>query len=407
MNLLQQLREALVSLAHNKLRSGLTMLGIVIGVAAVIAMLAIGRGAQRSIDESIQAAGSNLLFINSGGRNVRNPKPLVLGDLEAIADPMNAPSVGLAAPMINTREDVSYNNVIYNASIVGTTPAIAPMRNLVLTEGEFFAESDVSGRQAVIVIGSEVALNLFNDTTGIVGSKVRILNQSFTVIGVLQSKGGGMMGSSDNTVYVPMTTAQSRLVRRAARDRIDQIVVQAISTDAVPSAVEEVSAILRERHKTRVGADDFTILNQQDILNTATSVTGVLTSFLGGIAGISLLVGGIGIMNIMFVTVTERTREIGLRKAVGARKIDILVQFLVESALLSLFGGIIGIGMAWVIANLVSQVAAASNTNIKPELGIDAILLATLFSAAIGIFFGIYPASRAANLAPVEALRTG
>jgi putative ABC transport system permease protein len=226
------------------------------------------------------------------------------------------------------------------------------------------------------------------------------------VIGVLESKGGGMMGSSDSTIYVPITTAQSRLVRRAARDRIDQIVVQAASTDAVPSAIEEVSAILRERHKTRVGADDFTILNQQDILNTATSVTGVLTSFLGGIAGISLLVGGIGIMNIMFVTVTERTREIGLRKAVGARKIDILVQFLVESALLSLFGGIIGIGMAWVIANLVSQVAAASNANIKPELGIDAILVATLFSAAIGIFFGIYPASRAANLAPVEALRT-
>jgi putative ABC transport system permease protein len=382
------------------------MLGIVIGVAAVIAMLAIGRGAQRSIDESIQAAGSNLLFINSGGRNVRNPKPLLMGDLDAIADPMNAPSVGLVAPMINSREDVSYNNLVFNSSIVGTKPEIALMRNLVLTEGEFFAESDVSGRNAVIVIGSDVALNLFNDTQGIVGSKVRILNQSFTVIGVLESKGGGMMGSSDSTIYVPITTAQSRLVRRAARDRIDQIVVQAASTDAVPSAIEEVSAILRERHKTRVGADDFTILNQQDILNTATSVTGVLTSFLGGIAGISLLVGGIGIMNIMFVTVTERTREIGLRKAVGARKIDILVQFLVESALLSLFGGIIGIGMAWVIANLVSQVAAASNANIKPELGIDAILVATLFSAAIGIFFGIYPASRAANLAPVEALRT-
>jgi putative ABC transport system permease protein len=406
MTIFQQLREALVSLAHNKLRSGLTMLGIVIGVAAVIAMLAIGRGAQRSIDESIQAAGSNLLFINSGGRNVRNPKPLLMGDLDAIADPMNAPSVGLVAPMINSREDVSYNNLVFNSSIVGTKPEIALMRNLVLTEGEFFAESDVSGRNAVIVIGSDVALNLFNDTQGIVGSKVRILNQSFTVIGVLESKGGGMMGSSDSTIYVPITTAQSRLVRRAARDRIDQIVVQAASTDAVPSAIEEVSAILRERHKTRVGADDFTILNQQDILNTATSVTGVLTSFLGGIAGISLLVGGIGIMNIMFVTVTERTREIGLRKAVGARKIDILVQFLVESALLSLFGGIIGIGMAWVIANLVSQVAAASNANIKPELGIDAILVATLFSAAIGIFFGIYPASRAANLAPVEALRT-
>jgi len=204
---------------------------------------------------------------------------------------------------------------------------------------------------------------------------------------------------------VPLTTAQTRLLRRSSRDRVDMLLVQAVSADAVPQASEEVSQILRTRHRTEIGADDFTLLSQQDFLDTAATITNVLTIFLGGIAAISLLVGGIGIMNIMLVSVTERTREIGLRKALGARKSDILIQFLTESAVLSLVGGIIGIILGWIIAFGVGRIAEASNTDITPAIGIDIILLATIFSTAVGLFFGIYPANRAANLEPVEALR--
>jgi putative ABC transport system permease protein len=202
-----------------------------------------------------------------------------------------------------------------------------------------------------------------------------------------------------------LTTAQTRLIRRSSRERVDLLMVQAASAQEVPLAVEEVAQILRARHRTAVGADDFSILTQQDFLNTASTITNVLTIFLGGIAAISLLVGGIGIMNIMLVSVTERTREIGLRKALGARKRDILVQFLTESSVLSLIGGLIGILLGWAIATIVGRIAAANNAPIEPSIGIDVVLLATLFSTAVGLFFGLYPANRAASLEPVEALR--
>ncbi len=204
---------------------------------------------------------------------------------------------------------------------------------------------------------------------------------------------------------IPYSTAQARLIRRSL-NQVDVIYVQAINADAVPQASQEVADILRTRHRTALGADDFTVFTQQDFLATAQTITGVLTIFLGGVAAISLLVGGIGIMNIMLVSVTERTREIGLRKALGARKKDIMIQFLTESALLSLFGGIIGIGLGWLIGYIVGQVAAANGTPFTPEVGLSAVLLATLFSTAVGLFFGIYPANRAANLEPVEALRS-
>jgi putative ABC transport system permease protein len=225
------------------------------------------------------------------------------------------------------------------------------------------------------------------------------------VIGVLESKGGSGFGSEDNRIMVPLTTAQTRLLRRATRDRVDMLVVQASSAEAVAEATDEISQILRSRHRTEIGADDFTILSQQDFLTTVQTITGVFTIFLGGIAAISLLVGGIGIMNIMLVSVTERTREIGLRKALGARRIDIMVQFLTESALLSMFGGLIGIGLGAAIAIAVGKIAEARGTQITPAIGIDTILLATLFSTAVGLFFGLYPANRAARLEPVEALR--
>jgi len=255
------------------------------------------------------------------------------------------------------------------------------------------------------LIGSEVAETLFGHADGVIGETVRIEGQPFRVIGVLETKGGGAFGSEDNQVIVPFTTAQSRLIRRSTNDRVDVIFVQAVSGDVVTQASEEIATILRSRHRTPVGADDFTVFTQQDLLTTFQSITGILTVFLGGIAGISLLVGGIGIMNIMLVSVTERTREIGLRKALGARRRDILIQFLTESSLLSLIGGIIGIILGWLISFIVGQVAAANETAFTPIVGTDAILLATIFSAAVGLFFGIYPANRAASLEPVEALR--
>jgi putative ABC transport system permease protein len=255
------------------------------------------------------------------------------------------------------------------------------------------------------LLGPEVATNLFGHADGVTGETVRIEGQPFRVIGVLESKGGGAFGSEDNQVLVPFTTAQTRLIRRSTSNRVDIIFVQAVSGDTVKQATEEIAQILRTRHRTPVGEDDFTIFSQQDLLTTFQSITGILTIFLGGIAGISLLVGGIGIMNIMLVSVTERTREIGLRKALGARRRDILIQFLTESSLLSLIGGVIGILFGWLISFAVGRIAAASGTAFTPVVGFDAVALATLFSAAVGLFFGIYPANRAAGLEPVEALR--
>jgi putative ABC transport system permease protein len=409
MNILHQFLEALRGISSNKLRSALTVLGIVIGVAAVIAMLAIGRGAENSISGSIESIGTNLLYVYSGNQNVRdliNPKPLTLSDALALADPVNAPSILRVAPVIQDQGDVSYSGESTKTSIVGVTADYATVSNLKASEGELISDIYYTSRAAVAVIGVDVANSLFGRTENLVGETIRVMGQPFRVIGVLESKGGGGFGSQDNRILIPLTTAQSRLIKRANRDQVDSISIQAVDANSVSKAVEEVTQILGTRHRTEIGKEDFSILNQQDILSIAQSVTSVLTIFLGGIAAISLLVGGIGIMNIMFVSVTERTREIGLRKAVGARKLDILIQFLLESSVLSLIGGLIGILLAWGIASVVGQIAAASDVDIRPVIQLDMILLATLFSAGVGMFFGFYPSLRAANLQPVEALRS-
>ncbi len=406
MNFWQSFIEALESLVSNKLRSGLTILGIVIGVGAVIAMLAIGTGAENSITGEIQGIGTNLIFVFRGGsEDVRNPEPLTLGDADAIADPFAAPSVIGVAPILQGNAEVSYSGESEVTTINGVTPDYEPVRNYHVSEGDFISEAHMLGRSAVVILGVDVAEELFGRKSGLVGETVRIEGQPFRVIGVLEEKGGGSFGSEDDQVIVPLTTAQTRLIRRSTRDRVDVIFVGAASADLVPQASDEVAQILRQRHRTEIGQDDFTIFSQQDFLDVASSITGILTIFLGGIAGISLLVGGIGIMNIMLVSVVERTREIGLRKAMGARKMDILTQFLTESVLLSLFGGIVGIGLGWLISAVVGQIAAANDADIIPVIGMDAVLLATLFSAAVGVFFGLYPANRAASLEPVEALR--
>ncbi len=407
MNITQIFFEALESLSANKMRSGLTILGIVIGVAAVIAMLGVGNGAQNSITGSINDIGTNILFVFSGNdqADVRNPRPLTLKDAEALADPFAAPSIAAVAPVIQGQNEVAAGGEKTMAAVNGVVPVHEQVRNEVLTEGEFITESQLLGRASVAVIGPETADLLFGRRTGLVGESIRINGQPFRVIGVLEAKGGGMAGSSDNRVLVPFTTAQSRLQGGENIDSVDMIFVQAVSAEAVTSASEEISQILRTRHRTEIGADDFTVFTQQDMLSTASSITGVLTIFLGGIAAISLLVGGIGIMNIMLVSVAERTREIGLRKALGARKRDILIQFLAESSLLSLLGGIIGILLGWLIAVVIYQVSLSMGTPFEPTISTDSIVLATVFSAAVGLFFGIYPANRAASLQPVEALR--
>lgn len=416
MSFTQSILEALESLNGNKMRSGLTVLGIVIGVAAVIAMLAVGNGAQASITGSISSIGTNLLFVFSGSpdgppggpgsrRSGNNDRPLTLSDAEAIADPFAAPSVELVAPAIQGNGTLTYAGENTTTSISGVTPDYATVRNMELAEGEFINEEQILGRMSVVVIGPETAKTIFGHADGVVGETIRIEGQPFRVIGVTVAKGGGAFGSEDNAAYIPFTTAQARLIKKSTRDEVDVIFIQAISAEAVPSASDEVSDIIRQRHRTPIGIDDFTVFTQQDFLSTFETITGVLTIFLGGIAGISLLVGGIGIMNIMLVSVTERTREIGLRKALGARKKDILLQFLTESSLLSLIGGVIGIMFGWLIAFIVGKVATATGNNFTPIVGTDAILLSTSFSAIIGLFFGIYPASRAANLEPVEALR--
>jgi putative ABC transport system permease protein len=397
MNLGQAIIEALESLNSNRLRSGLTILGIVIGVGAVIAMLAVGAGAQTTITGSISGIGSNLLFIYKGNS-------ITTQDAAALLDQYQAPSVLAVAPMVSDSFEVSAGSEKTTTTIDGVTADYQTVRNATLSEGTFITEDNLLGRASVAILGTDVATKLFGRTDGLVGESVRINGEPFKVIGVLEPKGGSSFGSQDNVVLIPMTTAQVNLMHRDSTN-VDMLMVQATSASTVSQASDEVANILRIRHQTVAGKDDFTIFSQQDIAATAQTITGVLTIFLGGIAGISLLVGGIGIMNIMLVSVTERTREIGLRKALGARKKDILIQFLTESSLLSLLGGVIGIGLGWLIGIIVGRVAAASGTPFTPTISLNAILLATIFSTAVGLFFGLYPANRAASLEPVEALR--
>ena len=409
MNLTQVILEAIESINSNKLRTGLTVLGIVIGVAAVIAMLAVGNGAQASITGTINGIGTNLLFVFRGARNneaVRNPRPLTLNDSNALLDQFAAPHILSVAPVLQGNGSIVFSGKTQSSTIVGVTADYFSVRNITLLEGNLITAENIYGNASVVLLGVDVADKLFDRRDGLVGETVRIANQPFRVIGVLASKGGGGFGSEDNQVLIPFSTAQSRVIHRSGLNTVDVIYAQAVDSDSVPLASGEIAQILRTRHRTPIGLDDFTVLTQQDFLSTAQSITGILTIFLGGIAAISLLVGGIGIMNIMLVSVTERTREIGLRKALGARKRDILIQFLVESSMLSLIGGIIGIMFGWLIAYIVGRVAAATGTNFTPIVGLDAILLATIFSTAVGLFFGIYPANRAANLQPVEALRS-
>ncbi len=408
MNPIQAIKEALSSLAMNKMRSGLTILGIVIGVAAVISMLAIGRGAQNQITSSISEMGTNLLTLSSGNltERVANTKPLTTDDVEALSNQTLAPDISAVAAEVSSRFTVTASGETSTTQVSGVSPENAIISKEEVSEGTFITQQQVDKMSMVAVIGQTTATNLFGATSGVLGKQIRINGQIFKVIGVLESEGGTSFGNQDDRVLVPITTAQKRLLRRNPSNRVDQILISATSADTVDAALDQATAIMRARHKIAAdGVDDFTIMSQEALVSAASNITGILTAFLGGIAGISLLVGGIGIMNIMLVSVTERTREIGLRKALGARKVDILGQFLTESILLSLAGGVIGIGLAWVITQVIVLVASNLGTTLTPSIGIDAIFLATVFSSVIGLLFGLYPSNRAARLQPVEALR--
>jgi putative ABC transport system permease protein len=403
--------EALENLSASKLRSFLTVLGIVIGVAAVIAMLSIGQGASASITSRIENMGTNLVYTTPGSTSSSgvnsasgSANTLTLDDATALAGLQNVTAVSASTE--------SFVQVVYQGNntrtrLMGVTPDYVTVSSMTLADGEFISASNQSSRALVVVLGSSVADTLFGSTDGVVGMKVRLNGQTYKVIGVLASKGGTGFMNQDDQVFVPLSTALYRLVggtRFRGSSTISQITVKASNSKTVDKVVASVTLALRDLHGTMEGSDDFTVTSQKDTLAAATEVSDTLTLFLGGIAGISLAVGGIGVMNIMLTTVTERTHEIGLRKAIGARRHDILIQFLVESMTLSLIGGLIGAGLGWAVARLMGQVTLSGST-ITPVVSMDSVILATSFSIAVGLFFGIYPATQAARLQPVEALR--
>jgi len=402
------IKDALESLSSNKLRTGLTMLGIVIGVAAVISMLSIGAGAESSITDTIEGMGTNLLFVTQN-TDVSNPEPLTLSDADAILNAENAASVVAVAPTLSTNKTVSFSGTSTSVSITGLTPDYALVRNQEVSNGRFISQTDVDNKATVAVIGMDIVDDLFEGSVNdALSNKLRISNNLYQIVGVLESQGGTSFGSSDNQVYVPISTAQSRLIARTdARDAVNMINISASSAEEMDAAMSAVTNILRSRHGLTGDDDnDFNVLSQESFTEAASSVTGVFTVFLGGIAGISLLVGGIGIMNIMLVSVIERTREIGLRKAVGARDGDIMLQFVVEALVIGLFGGLIGVLLGWGISAFIGNIAVNSGTPMNTTMTIESILLSVTFSIVVGLVFGIYPARRAANLEPVEALRT-
>ncbi len=409
MSLAESIRIALRALLANKLRAVLTMLGIIIGVGAVITLMSAGRGFEKLVEESFQGLGSNLLFVFpgsfEGGSEIERGE-LTMGDYQALADPFVVPDVVGVAPEVSARATVVAGKRNIRTDIAGVTPVFQTMRNKKIAEGVFISEADLNANSRVAVLGSEAYKKLFDEGAYAIGQTIKINRVPFRVIGVLEEQGGSAFGSADNMIYVPLTTAQSRLYpwwrSRQGDPLLSTIYVQVADESLMDQAADQIAEVLRQRHKIAFrDEDDFTIIKQADVVAIFGDITGALTIFLGAIAAISLLVGGIGIMNIMLVSVTERTREIGIRKAVGAKRRDIRIQFLVEAMVLSLIGGFLGMGLGFVG----SRVIAALVERLTPVVTWDIILLATGFSAAVGLFFGFYPANRAAALNPIEALR--
>lgn len=406
---------ALDSLMANKLRTLLTALGVIIGVMAVVALLAIGNGTQAAITAQITANGANLLTVRAGAANqqggfrgqVGDGQSLTNEDATALADPANVPNAALVSPEFSGNAQIVAGSQNLGARITGATADYLAIHNLTIEAGDFITPDQNNSIQSVAVLGANVAATLFPESDPI-GQPIRIQRQSFRVIGLLATQGGGGFGSIDDSVIVPLSVAQRQLfggraVTGGGGLLVSTIVVQARDQQSVTTALDEITLTLRERHNLpdSGSSDDFNVLNQQDILNTAVQTTQILTLFLGAIAAISLLVGGIGIMNIMLVAIHERTREIGLRKAVGARERDILTQFLIEALVLSVAGGIIGL----LLGTLIAMGVNASGV-ISARVSLSSVVLAIGFAMMVGLFFGIEPARRAAKLDPIEALRS-
>ena len=394
---------ALASLGANKLRAGLTLLGIVIGVAAFITLMAIGRGSQASITERIESLGSNLLFV-SPPFSFDDSSGLTLEDSAALVDPVFTPTVVDVSPEINTFAQIVYGRNNTSAQVVGVSPSYESVRLTPVASGQFIAQHHLDSRSTVAVLGSELAQQLFGFRDP-VGQRIRMNGRQFTVIGVLESRGGTGIGQ-DFQALVPITTAYYRLSGQRTTQggiTVQSITVQVVDEESMDAATRQIDTVLRLRHRI-AGESDFNIINQQDLIETVEETTETFVIFLGAIAGISLLVGGIGIMNIMLVSVTERTREIGIRKAVGAKRRDIMFQFVAEATILSIGGGGVGVLLGLVLSTLLDGVTFGNQAFQTVNNG-DIPVLAMIVSAGIGLFFGIYPAVRAARLHPIEALR--
>ena len=398
---LETIRTAISSLGANKLRSGLALLGIVIGVTAVITLMSIGRGTTEQITGIIQGLGTNLLFVQPEGDGAQ----LTLGDANALVDPVYAPTVLAAAPEIRAFATISAGRENTSAQVIGVTPEYLDVRNLNLASGMFIKHPHVDNRDEVIVLGSNIAEQIFQNRDP-VGEYVRLNGRRFRVIGLLESQGGGGFGTFDTQTLIPITTAYYRLSgeRTTTGDvAVNLINVQVRDVEEIDRSIEETSGALRLRHRI-TGEDDFTVISQQSTIDTLEETTNTLVVFLGAIAGISLLVGGIGIMNIMLVSVTERTREIGIRRAMGAKRRDILFQFVAEAAALSFGGGLLGAGIGFWMSNAIDGRTVGTQT-FTTSFGAEFAAFALLVSAGIGLFFGIYPAVRASALHPIDALR--
>ena len=406
MSLFTILRVALKALTRNKMRTGLTMLGMIIGVAAVITLIALGNGAQNQIEEQIASAGTNMIMVRAGNflrdgvhMGMGSSTTLTEKDVDAIRE--QVPSALYIAAGVNTREQVVASNQNWSTRIQGTDVDYPLIRFWPMKYGEFFTTTHVDSVAKVAVLGVIVSDRLFGENVDPGGESIRIRNQSFKVIGVMTPKGSGSFGEDqDDIIIAPYTTVMKKLRGRRTVS-IQDITISARSAGELDRTVEEISQVLRVQHKLIPGDDDdFMVRTQEDITNMRTQATETMTGLLAGIAGVSLIVGGIGIMNIMLVSVTERTREIGIRMAVGAKSRDVLLQFLVEAVVLSLFGGLIGVSLGFAVSQGLTQLMAW-----PAVIPLDAVVLAFGVAATIGIVFGVYPAHKAAQLDPIEALR--
>ena len=405
MKTIDLIQETYLSVMVNKIRSSLTILGIVIGIGSVIAMVSVGQGAQSDIESNIQSLGSNLLMVMPGAqrgvgeqvsRGLGSAETLVMGDAEAIKNEIN--NVVAVASQVSTRKQVTAKGTNTNTSIYGVTAQYPLVKNVFLSQGSFITEQQVESLAKVAVLGPIASSDLFGESNNSIGQKLKIENQIFTVIGVTQEKGGTGFGSSDDLIYIPLTTAQRYLL---GSETLSTINVQVADELLMTFVEKQINSLLLRRHNIADPAQaDFSIMNQADIISTMSSVTGTFTLLLGAIAGISLLVGGIGIMNMMLTTVTERTREIGLRKYLGAKNKNISTQFLAEAVSLTFTGGIIGVAFGWLLAYIISRLGSMTT-----QITLTSVLLAFCVSAVIGVVFGYYPARRAAKLNPIEALR--